>query len=223
MVRELCSRTQRSAQSWDASDGFKWLSTPDGSPLSARDPLTALEKIDQSDININSIFILKDFHDAWKNPQIKRKLRSVCQRLKFTKKSILITTPFNDLPQELKDEAVIIEFPLPTAEAIGRRVGKPDPHPGRQSKSDSIRTRKTGAGRSRADCRPRPNVSLPVPLLAMVCWMTAILAWVTEEKKQIIRESEALEFYSVSETPDDVGGLGSAERLAADARARLLT
>jgi SpoVK/Ycf46/Vps4 family AAA+-type ATPase len=31
---------------------------------------------------------------------------------------------------------------------------------------------------------------------------------VTEEKKQIIRESEALEFYAVSETPEDVGGLG---------------
>ena len=31
---------------------------------------------------------------------------------------------------------------------------------------------------------------------------------VTEEKKQIIRESEALEFFSVTETPDDVGGLG---------------
>jgi SpoVK/Ycf46/Vps4 family AAA+-type ATPase len=31
---------------------------------------------------------------------------------------------------------------------------------------------------------------------------------VTEEKKQIIRESEALEFYAVTETPSDVGGLG---------------
>jgi SpoVK/Ycf46/Vps4 family AAA+-type ATPase len=31
---------------------------------------------------------------------------------------------------------------------------------------------------------------------------------VTEEKKQIIRESEALEFFAVTETPDDVGGLG---------------
>ena len=30
---------------------------------------------------------------------------------------------------------------------------------------------------------------------------------VTEEKKQIIRESQALEFYEVTETPDDVGGL----------------
>ena len=31
---------------------------------------------------------------------------------------------------------------------------------------------------------------------------------VTEEKKQIIRESQALEFYAVHETPADVGGLG---------------
>jgi SpoVK/Ycf46/Vps4 family AAA+-type ATPase len=31
---------------------------------------------------------------------------------------------------------------------------------------------------------------------------------VTQEKKQIIRESEALEFYAATETPDDVGGLG---------------
>jgi hypothetical protein len=31
---------------------------------------------------------------------------------------------------------------------------------------------------------------------------------VTQEKKEIIRESEALEFYAVTETPDDIGGLG---------------
>jgi SpoVK/Ycf46/Vps4 family AAA+-type ATPase len=33
------------------------------------------------------------------------------------------------------------------------------------------------------------------------------ISLVTEEKKQIIRESEALEFYAVTETIDDVGGL----------------
>jgi len=33
------------------------------------------------------------------------------------------------------------------------------------------------------------------------------IGMVTEEKKQVIRESEALEFYAVTETPDDVGGL----------------
>src|SRR5262249_40188483 len=34
------------------------------------------------------------------------------------------------------------------------------------------------------------------------------ISLVTKEKKQIIRQSDALEFYDVSETPEDVGGLG---------------
>ena len=207
LVRELCSRTQRSAQSWDASDGFKWLSTPDGSPLSARDPLTTLEKIDQSDINTNSIFILKDFHDAWKNPQIKRKLRSVCQRLKFTKKSILITTPFNDLPQELKDEAVIIEFPLPTAEELEDVLVNLTRTPG-------VKVNLTPLGQEKlVQAALGLTAAQAQRVFARAIVSNGVLddrdiGLVTEEKKQIIRESEALEFYSVSETPDDVGGLG---------------
>src|SRR5207245_966918 len=35
---------------------------------------------------------------------------------------------------------------------------------------------------------------------------------VTEEKKQVIRESEALEFYPATETPDDVGGMEELKR-----------
>jgi len=35
-----------------------------------------------------------------------------------------------------------------------------------------------------------------------------VIDLVTREKKQIISESKALEFYAVTETPDDVGGLG---------------
>jgi len=43
---------------------------------------------------------------------------------------------------------------------------------------------------------------------------------VTEEKKQIIRESEALEFFSVTQTPDDVGGLGVLKDWLRPARTR---
>lgn len=53
---------------------------------SAKDPLSALEQVDKAEED--SLFVLKDFHDCWTNPQIKRKLRSVAQRLKFSKKSI---------------------------------------------------------------------------------------------------------------------------------------
>ena len=207
LVRELCARTQRTAQSWDASDGFQWLSAPDGNSLVARDPLTALEKIDQYDSNASSIFILKDFHDAWKNPQIKRKLRSVCQRLKFTKKSILVTTPINDLPQELKDEAVLIEFPLPTAEELEEVLLNLTGTPG-------VKVNLTSLGQEKlVQAALGLTASQAQRVFARAIVSNGVLddrdiGLVTEEKKQIIRESEALEFYSVSETPDDVGGLG---------------
>jgi hypothetical protein len=62
-----------------------------------------------------AIFVLKDFHDCWSNPPIERKFRSLAGRLKFSKKSILITAPVAKIPAKLKDEAVIVEFPLPSA------------------------------------------------------------------------------------------------------------
>jgi hypothetical protein len=39
-------------------------------------PLAALEKIESATKNHCSLFILKDFHEVWSNPIIKRKLRS---------------------------------------------------------------------------------------------------------------------------------------------------
>ena len=61
----------------------------------ARDPLAALEQVDRTDGD--GVYVLKDFHECWANAQIKRKLRGVAQRLKFTKKSILVTTPTTKL------------------------------------------------------------------------------------------------------------------------------
>lgn len=113
IVKVVCDRTQRSCLTWDVGDGFQVLANWLSSTPSARDPITALEQIDKAEGD--SLFVLKDFHDCWSNPQFKRKLRSVAQRLKFSKKSILITAPSAKIPAELKDEAVVVEFPLPQA------------------------------------------------------------------------------------------------------------
>ena len=75
---------------WDTADGFQQL-TGAGPPPAARDPISALEQVDKADGE--GVFVLKDFHEAWGNAQVKRKLRSVAQRLKFSRKSILVTAP----------------------------------------------------------------------------------------------------------------------------------
>ena len=85
-IKQVCDLAQRSCLSWDVADGFQAVTNWRRTIPSARDPMTALEQVDKADND--GLFVLKDFHDCWSNPQFKRKLRSVAQRLKFSKKSL---------------------------------------------------------------------------------------------------------------------------------------
>ncbi len=114
-IKAVCERTQRECLAWDVADGFQWLTASTHAAPVARDPLTALEQIEKSEPNTPALFVLKDFHEAWGNAQVKRKLRSASQRLKATRKSILILAPTSKVPEELRDEVFIVEFPLPDA------------------------------------------------------------------------------------------------------------
>ncbi len=203
-IKQVCDATQRPCLMWDAAEGFAWLTAP-GFPLpTGRDPLTALEQIDKADGN--GLFILRDFHETWSNPQIKRKLRNLAQRLKFTKKSILVTAPLGRIPDELRDELVVIDFPPPNAAELEGVLNRLTQTPG-------VKVNLTPLGREKLVQAALGLTSAQ----AQRVYAKAIVRdgtlddrdidLVTEEKKQIIRESEALEFYAVTETPDDVGGL----------------
>ncbi len=202
-VKAVCERTSRPCFTWDAADGFLAL-VGTASPPSARDPLTALEQVEKS--NDAALFILKDFHEFWNEPRVKRKVRNLAQRLKFTRKTILVTLPSAKIPDELKDETVIMDFPTAGASELESTLGN-------LTKTPGVKVNLTPLGR---DKLVQAAIGLTVAQ-AQRTFAKAIVQdgelddqdidLVTEEKKQIIRESEALEFYSVTETPDDVGGL----------------
>ncbi len=203
-IKTVCERTQRPCQSWDAADGFQTL-TGKIAPPSARDPLTALEQVDKA--GNNTLFVLKDFHEFWGDARIKRKLRSVVQRLKFTKNSIVVTTTSTQVPEELKDEVVVVEFPSPQAAELEQVLDRLTETPG-------VKVNLTSLGRDKlVQAAVGLTVSQAQRVFAKAIVRDGVLDdqdidLVTEEKKQVIRESEALEFYAATETPDDVGGLG---------------
>src|SRR5206468_9276923 len=123
------------------------------------------------------------------------------------KKSILITTPSAKLPEELKDEAVVIEFASPNTAELEAVLNRLTQTPG-------VKVNLTKLGREKL---VQAALGLTAAQARRV-FAKAIVAngtlddrdieLVTREKKQIIAESKALEFYAVTETPDDVGGLG---------------
>jgi AAA+ superfamily predicted ATPase len=203
-IKEVCEQTRRPCQTWDVADGFQTL-IGKGAPPSARDPITALEQVDQAESDV--LFVLKDFHEFWNDARIKRKLRSVVQRLKFTKKSIVVTTPSSKVPEELKDEIVVVEFPSPQAQELEGVLDRLAQTPG-------VKVKLTRLGRDKlVQAAVGLTASQAQRVFAKAIVRDGVLDdqdidLVTEEKKQVIRESEALEFYTAAETPDDVGGLG---------------
>ncbi|MFN9176044.1 MAG: AAA family ATPase, partial [Synechocystis sp.] len=205
VVKAVCERGQRPCLTWDVADGFRSLTQEKGNLPSGKDPLTALEQIEKAETN--AVFVLKDFHDCWGNAQFKRKLRSVAQRLKATRKSMVVTSPNGSIPAELKDEAVIVEFPLPKEAELGRVLDQLVQTPG-------IKVNLTKLGREKL---VRAALGLTASQTQRVFAKAIVtngvlddrdITVVTEEKKQIIKESQALEFFAVQETPSDVGGLG---------------
>jgi AAA+ superfamily predicted ATPase len=204
-LKQALERSGRSYLTWDVSEGFRTDSfVQGGSAPSAKDPITALEHVDAADGD--DVFVFKDFHDCWDHPQVKRKLRSVAQRLKFTKKSIVVTTHTANIPEELHDDSVIAELPPPSVSELDRVLSRLSRTPG-----------------VRDELRPDDRERLLQAALglrvsqAQRAFATAIvrdgvlnredIALVNREKKQAIRQNEALEFFAAHETPSDVGGL----------------
>ncbi len=203
-VTAVCERGKRPCLAWDLVDGFETLTGRMGALPTARDPLSVIEQIEKLDGDIT--FVLKDFHDCWSNAQVKRKLRTVVQRLKFTRKSVVVVSPTREIPAELKDEAVLVELPLPDGEELDEVLGSLIKTPG-------IKVDLTPAGREKLGqaalgmTASQARRSYAKAIVQDSALDDRHIDIVVREKKEVIRESEALEFYPVHETPDDVGGL----------------
>ncbi len=203
-IKKVCDGSHRPCLTWDLADGFQILGNSSTPLPNAADPLTALEQVEKGEGE--EITILKDFHESWANPQIKRKLRSLAQSLKYTRKSILITTTSTKIPAEIRDEVVIMEYPAPNTQELEEVLKRLSQTPGAKINLTPLGREKlvqAALGLSAAQAQR---------VFAKAIVSDGILDdrdidLVTEEKKQVIRESEALEFFSATETPDDVGGL----------------
>lgn len=204
-IRAVCDDPPRDCLTWDAAEGLLAL-TPGLTPPVALDPLAALEQVEQIDGDV--LFVLKDFHDCWDHPSIRRKLRSLAQRLKFSRKSLLVTTPSGRVPEELKDDAVILPLPPPTAAELEVVLD-------RLTRAPGVTIRLSPAGREKiVQAALGLTASQAQRVFARAIVADGVLDdadidLVTEEKRQVIRESEALEYFPAMGTDADVGGLGA--------------
>lgn len=176
----------------------------------AATPDLALDKIAelvQREPRRRDLYVLKDFHEFWsKSPGTKRKVRNLAHQLVFTGASLVVTTPVRDVPVELADDVVVVDMPLPDVDALQRELDG-------LISSTQVHSELTVHGRARlAQAALGLTSTQARRAFAKAIVRDRVLderdiGAVLEEKKAVIRSSEALEFHTVDETPDDVGGL----------------
>ncbi len=204
-LRTLCEDSGRTLIAWDVADHFRKLAGDGPEPQPAKDPLSALEAIEK--IDGECVILLLDFHQCWSGqPVVTRKLRNLAQSLKYTRKSIIIISPSAKIPDELKDDIVVLDLPPPGHEELSEILAHLEKTPGvTVALGDGVRERMVSLALGLSESQARRVFSKAIVTGGVLD--ETDLEIIAKEKQQIIRESGALEYYTAAETINDVGGL----------------
>ncbi|CAN0323807.1 unnamed protein product [Ascophyllum nodosum] len=188
---------------WDFIDGYKM--NPIKKEFGARNPLEALEFINKVNSNTPSIFILKDFKRFLKDLTISRKLRNLLQILKIQQKTIIIVDSEIQIPNDLKDHITIIKFNLPTSKEIKKELIRLTKNLTIQGQlSQGIFEKVIQACQGLSLEKIRRVLGKAVVIYKQIDQNSIPL--ILEEKRQVISQTNLLEFWSVRSTLKDVGG-----------------
>lgn len=188
---------------WDFIDGYKM--NPVKREFGARNPLEALEFINKVNSNTPSIFILKDFKRFLKDLTISRKLRNLLQILKIQQKTIIIVDSEIKIPNDLKDHITIIKFNLPTSKEIKKELIRLTKNLTIQGQlSQGIFEKVIQACQGLSLEKIRRVLGKAVVIYKQIDQNSIPL--ILEEKRQVISQTDLLEFWSVRSTLKDVGG-----------------
>ena len=198
------SQPERQVLLWDIVRGWEDNGADKGSVMGA------LHRIRKTDAQENSLFVLRDLHFILKNPQsdrnapVIRELKNLTKELKRSRKTLILTSHTLEVPAELSEEVTVIDFPLPNSQEIDYLINilvKPE----NLNVSGLAREQlvKACQGLSRA----RIARVLAKALAAKQQVNETDIDGVLGEKKQAIRQTGILDFFTAQESLKNVGGL----------------
>lgn len=190
---------------WDIVRGWEDNGSGKGSVMAA------LDRISKTAVEEYTIFVLRDLHPVLKSPYsstsapVIRELRNLTRELKRSKKTIVLTSHALELPEELKEEVTVIDFPLPNIQEINHLISHVVEKPEQLQVSGLAKEQlvKACQGLSRA----RIGRVLAKALAAKQQINESDIDGVLEEKQQAIRQTGILEFCNYRESLKNVGGL----------------
>lgn len=200
--KNIKTNLNRSIYSWDFVDGYT--NNPNNEGFAKRNPLQALELVERLNSETPALFILKDFNRFLTDLSISRKLRNISRILKLQPKTIIIIGSELNIPIELQDLITVLQFQLPLESEINQELE-------RLINSLNIKVEPQLFENLSRACQGLSLERIRRVLSKIIATYKTIdnnsIAVLLSEKKQIISQTEILEYWSVNKKIIDLGGL----------------
>ena len=200
--KNVKTNLNRSIYSWDFVDGYT--NNPNNEGFAKRNPLQALELVERLNAETPAVFLLKDFNRFLTDLSISRKLRNISRILKLQPKTLIIIGSDLTIPKELQDLITVLQFQLPLEDEISQELS-------RLVNSLNIQVDSQLFENLTRACQGLSLERIRRVLSKIIATYKTIdnnsIAVLLSEKKQIISQTEVLEYASVNETVTNLGGL----------------
>jgi len=213
LLAEMAKSRNKGIFSWSITQGIQNLEAGTAAKRlmdNTHDPVAALDYIEK--FQKAALFILKDFHPYMKDPRVIRRLRDLTFALKTSYKTVILVSPILNIPDELEKDISIIDFPLPGLQDLEKQLDYII-HSVQNNRNVQINLQ---SGDKERILQAAQGLTL---VEAENVFAKAIVARgridpqdipvILDEKRQIIRKSGILEYFSPDQQLDDVGGLDS--------------
>jgi len=200
--KHIKANLNRSIYSWDFVDGYT--NNPNNEGFAKRNPLQALELIERLTSETPALFLLKDFNRFLTDISISRKLKNVSRILKLQPKTIIIIGSEFQIPKELQDLITVLQFNLPLESEINQELT-------RLVTSLNLKINQQLFESLTRACQGLSLERIRRVLSKIIATHKTIdeksIDVLLSEKKQIISQTEILEYWAVNERIDDIGGV----------------
>ena len=205
--KNIKTSLNRGIYSWDFVDGYS--NNPNNEGFAKRNPLQALELIERLTAETPAAFILKDFNKFLTDVSVTRKLKNVSRILKLQPKTIIIIGYGLEIPNDLQDLITVVQFSLPTETEIINELTR------------LLNSLKITIDSELLENLTRACQGLSLERIRRV--LAKIIATyktldknsvnlLLDEKKQIIRQTEILEYWSSNENIQNIGGVNNLKK-----------
>jgi len=211
LLIEIARSRNKAIFNWTITQGIQNLEAGSAAKKlfeNTQDPVAALDYIER--YQKGALFILKDFHPFMHDARVIRRLRDLTIALKTSFKTIIILSPVPRVPEELEKDMAMVDFPLPNLPELGKKL---DDIINSVSNNPNVKINLQTGDREKL-LQAAQGLTL---VEAENVFAKAIVAKgridpqdipiILLEKKQIIRKSGILEYFSPEATIDSVGGL----------------